>query len=53
LRQGEKATPDEIVDFCREHLARYKCPKQIDFIDALPRSATGKVLKRILREKEK
>lgn len=53
LREGEKATPDEIIGFCREHLARYKCPKHIDFIDALPRSATGKVLKRLLREAEK
>jgi len=53
LREGEKATPDEIIEFCREHLARYKCPKHIDFIDALPRSATGKVLKRVLRDAEK
>ena len=40
----------ELIDWCREHLARYKCPKSVDFIDALPRNATGKVLKRILRE---
>ncbi len=50
LRETEEATADEIIDFCREHLARYKCPKHIDFIDVLPRSATGKVLKRLLRD---
>ena len=50
LRENEEATRDEIMDFCRERLARYKCPKHIDFIDALPRSATGKVLKRLLRD---
>lgn len=53
LKENEDATQDEIVEFCREHLARYKCPKQIAFIDALPRSATGKVLKRMLREEKK
>jgi len=37
--------------FCREHLARYKCPRSIDFIAELPRAPTGKLYKRLLREK--
>jgi acyl-CoA synthetase (AMP-forming)/AMP-acid ligase II len=37
--------------FCREHLARYKCPRSIDFVAELPRAPTGKLYKRLLREK--
>ncbi|WP_051756715.1 AMP-binding protein [Nocardia sp. NRRL WC-3656] len=40
---------DDIQRFCREHLAGYKCPKQFRFVDALPRNASGKILKRELR----
>jgi len=40
----------EIIDFARERIAHYKCPKSIDFVDALPRNPTGKLLKRVLRE---
>lgn len=42
---------DDLIEFCTQHLARFKRPKQVEFIDALPRSATGKVLKKVLREK--
>ncbi len=49
LEPGEKATPEEIIEFCLENLARFKRPKFVEFIPALPRSATGKVLKRELR----
>ena len=41
----------EIIDYCREHLAGFKVPKSIDFEKALPRHPTGKLLKRILRDK--
>ena len=51
LRAGEEATPDEIVAFCRERLAGYKAPKQVVIVDALPKNASGKVLKRELRER--
>jgi long-chain acyl-CoA synthetase len=47
------AGPDlerELVEFCRERLAGYKCPKAIDFTDAMPREPTGKLLKRKLRD---
>jgi fatty-acyl-CoA synthase len=50
LRPG--ATPDAagIVDFVRERIAHYKCPKSVDFVDAIPRNPSGKILKRVLRE---
>jgi len=39
-----------LIDHCRSHLAHYKCPVSIDFVDDLPRLPTGKLLKRELRE---
>jgi acyl-CoA synthetase (AMP-forming)/AMP-acid ligase II len=51
LRPGETATADEILDFCRNKLARYKLPRAVEFCDAIPRNPTGKILKRILRER--
>ena len=41
----------ELIAFCREHLAAMKCPRTIDFIDELPRLPTGKLYKRILRDR--
>jgi acyl-CoA synthetase (AMP-forming)/AMP-acid ligase II len=41
----------ELVSFCREHLAHYKCPKSIDFDAELPRQPTGKLYKRLLRDR--
>jgi len=49
LEPGKKATAEEVIEFCLENLARFKRPKLVEFIPALPRSATGKVLKRELR----
>jgi fatty-acyl-CoA synthase len=49
LRAGATATADELVEHCRAGLARYKVPKAVTFIDALPRNPSGKVLKRELR----
>ena len=51
LAPGARATPDELIQLCREKLGQVMAPKRIDFIDALPRSAVGKVLKRELRER--
>lgn len=50
LRTGETAEAGEIIAHCRETLAAYKVPKIIEFIDALPKSAVGKVLRRELKE---
>ena len=49
LHEGATATADELVAHCRERLARFKVPKAITFLDALPRNPSGKVLKRELR----
>ncbi len=53
LKQGQKATEEELIEYCRQNLAHYKCPKNIVFMDALPRNPFGKVLKRELRERFK
>lgn len=52
LKPGEKATEEEIITFCREKLAAYKVPKAVEFREALPKSAVGKVLRKILRQEE-
>jgi acyl-CoA synthetase (AMP-forming)/AMP-acid ligase II len=49
LHEGAEATPDEIIGFCREHLAAFKCPKSVDITGPLPRNPTGKILKKDLR----
>ncbi len=41
----------EIIDFCREHVAVYKLPREVEFVDQLPRTPTGKLLRRVLRDK--
>jgi acyl-CoA synthetase (AMP-forming)/AMP-acid ligase II len=43
------ATESDIIAFCRDHLAGYKCPRTVDFVDLIPRNASGKILKRELR----
>jgi fatty-acyl-CoA synthase len=49
LRPGATATPEALLEHCRVQLARFKVPKEITFLDALPRNPSGKVLKRELR----
>jgi acyl-CoA synthetase (AMP-forming)/AMP-acid ligase II len=41
----------ELISFCRDQLAHFKCPRTVDFVDELPRSPTGKLYKRLLRDK--
>jgi acyl-CoA synthetase (AMP-forming)/AMP-acid ligase II len=48
LREGARATQDEIIEFCRKRLADFKCPKSIEFLDSIPKGPTGKLLKREL-----
>jgi fatty-acyl-CoA synthase len=50
LQEGSAATETELIEFCRERLARYKVPKAVRTLDALPRNPSGKVLKRELRD---
>ncbi len=47
---GAPPTTDELIDWCRDRLTHFKCPRSIDFVESLPRNATGKVLKAVLRE---
>jgi fatty-acyl-CoA synthase len=50
LKSGSKASEAEIIEFMRVRIAHFKCPKSVDFVDAIPRNPTGKILKRVLRE---
>jgi long-chain acyl-CoA synthetase len=52
LKPGHQLTQSEIKAYCREHLVGYKVPSQYEFVDELPKSAAGKVLRRMLRQKE-
>jgi len=52
LNEGKTATEEEIIEFCKEHLAVYKVPKTVEFRDELPKSAVGKILRKVLREEE-
>jgi len=49
LKEGERASREELISWCRASLPVYKSPKMIDFVAALPKSPTGRVLKNILR----
>ncbi len=51
LKKGQSATQEEVINFCRQQLAHFKLPGSVEFVDSLPRSRTGKVLKRVLRER--
>ena len=52
LKPGETATAEEILDFCRQNLTRYKVPREVEFRDALPKTMVGKILRRTLRDEE-
>ena len=52
LKAGETATAEDIISFCREKLAAYKSPKFVEFRQELPKSAVGKILRKILRDEE-
>jgi fatty-acyl-CoA synthase len=54
LRDGYAASDElahDLIEFCRAHIAHYKCPRSVDFMAQLPRTASGKLLKRELRER--
>ena len=48
--EGGEVTGQELIDFCRDHIASYKKPRSVDFVDELPRNNYGKIVKRELRE---
>jgi len=51
LKEGYNLTEQEIISFCKEHLAHYKAPKSVDFVDSLPKTGSGKIYKKGLRER--
>jgi long-chain acyl-CoA synthetase len=51
LKANAAADEKELIAFCKEHMASYKAPKSIEFVDALPKNPAGKILKRELRER--
>ena len=53
VKPGESLTAEEVIHFCQEKLAPYKVPKMVEFIEALPKSAVGKILKREVKEMDK
>jgi acyl-CoA synthetase (AMP-forming)/AMP-acid ligase II len=50
LESGAQATAQDIIDYCGKHMAGYKKPKSVEFVDALPVSSYGKVMRREIRE---
>ncbi len=49
-RPGASVSPEEVIAYCRDHIAAYKVPARVDVVGELPKSATGKILKRVLRD---
>jgi long-chain acyl-CoA synthetase len=49
LRPGRSTTEDELIAFCRERMAAYKYPRQVEILDEIPKTVTGKLLRRELR----
>ncbi len=50
LKEGEKATEEEIINYVRERIAKYKAPRSVVFVESMPLGPTGKILKRVLRD---
>jgi acyl-CoA synthetase (AMP-forming)/AMP-acid ligase II len=51
LKENAQATQDEIISFCREHIAHYKAPRTVEFVESLPKNPQGKILKREIRSR--
>ena len=49
--QAGPGLAQELITFCRDNLAHFKCPRSVDFVDELPRLPTGKLYKRLIRDK--
>jgi len=50
LRPGRQASPEAIIDWCKERMAAFKYPRIVEIVEALPMTATGKILKRALKK---
>jgi 2-aminobenzoate-CoA ligase len=53
LKPGQTATPEELIEHCKDKIAKYKLPREVVFVDQLPRTAVGKLLRRVLKERER
>jgi len=51
LKQPGSASESQLIDFCKAHLASYKKPKSVDFVESLPKNPGGKILKKDIRQK--
>jgi len=51
LKPDASATEKDIIEFCKQRLARYKAPKSVEFMEALAKNPAGKILKKVMREK--
>jgi acyl-CoA synthetase (AMP-forming)/AMP-acid ligase II len=51
LKDGQSATEQEIIDYARNKIAKYKAPRMVEFVDSMPLGPTGKLLKRELKKK--
>jgi fatty-acyl-CoA synthase len=52
LKPGQQVEPDEIIEHVRTQLARFKAPDDVEIVDQLPKTSTGKIQKFVLRDKE-
>jgi long-chain acyl-CoA synthetase len=52
LKSGAAATPDELIEFCKAKIAAYKYPRQVEIVDEIPKTVTGKFLRRVLRDQD-
>ena len=50
LKENFKPSEDELINFCREHLAAYKCPRKVIFVDDVPKTSSGKIMRRELNK---
>ncbi len=51
VRSDASLTEQEVLDHCNGKLARFKLPKRVEFVDEIPRNPSGKILKRVLRDR--
>ena len=53
LKEGKSITEDEIIDLCERTITNYKKPQSVEFVQQLPKSPTGKILKRLIKARVK
>jgi len=51
LKKGKTATEEEIINLCKQDLAHFKAPKSVDFIDSLPKTTSGKIARKEIKDR--